>query len=66
MVIILHSCYTGAKGGLAQKHSKKMPNVTIIVPINAVKIITTPTHRKTARYDEKGRYVIYVNGDNSL
>lgn len=42
-----------------------MPNVTIIVPINAVKIIKTPTHRKTARYDEKGRYVIYVNGEQT-
>ena len=64
-VIILHSCYTGAKGGLAQKLSKKKPNVTIIVTINAVKIIKTPTHRKTARYDEKGRYVIYVNGEQT-
>ena len=65
IVIILHSCYTGAEGGLAQKLSKKMPNVTIIAPINAVKIIKTPTHRKTARYDEKGRYVIYVNGEQT-
>ena len=62
IMIILHSCHMGKEGGLAEKLSKKYPNVVVKAALKNVQIIKTSIQGQKPKFSEKGNYVYYKNG----